>query len=341
MSHPLAPSILAVDLGGTSILVGEVTQRGEVLHSRSYRSDTTSQAAAMARITQSIQHYYEHERCLDREQVAIGIGVVGRVDTQQGIWLEIQPGKTDPTNVKQLIEAKFKLPCGIDNDVACATKAEQRFGWGTVSDDFIYYNIGTGIAAGFVVAGRYIEGNQFNAGEVGHMVVTLGSGIACPCGRTGCVERIASGLGLHERIMALKPGYPASAVAIPDGERLQARHLFKTAQAGDALAVRVTEEAAEAVAAALMNLVRVSDPDTIVLGGGVARSDYFRNRIHHYLNPRTMRFVANGIVTTKQATLEAGLVGAALAGYEALAQRTAGITMPDRAAEMDKGADER
>jgi glucokinase len=34
--------------------------------------------------------------------------------------------------------------------------------------------------------------------------------------------------------------------------------------------LRVSEEAAQALASTIMNLVRVSDPDTIILGGGVA-----------------------------------------------------------------------
>ncbi|MBB6669698.1 ROK family protein [Cohnella nanjingensis] len=47
------------------------------------------------------------------------------------------------------------------------------------------------------------------------------------------------------------------------------------------------------MAAAIMNLVRVSDPDTIVLGGGVAGSANFVERIRSYLNPKTMRFVSS------------------------------------------------
>jgi predicted NBD/HSP70 family sugar kinase len=98
---------------------------------------------------------------------------------------------------------------------------------------------------------------------------------------------------------------------------VSAQSIFEAAEAGDALCLRVSEEAAKAVAATIMNLVRVSDPDTIIVGGGVAYNPYFMRRITHYLNPRTMRFVTNGLVKTKQSTAEVGLVGAALVGLEA------------------------
>jgi glucokinase len=317
MKREIPTSILAVDLGGTKILLGEVTPDGEILNTKSYPSDTATQAIALELIIKAIDDYKKTVPFKAKEQIAIGIGLVGRVDHQRGIWFEIEPGKSQETDVKQIIEDLFKLPCGIDNDVACATKSEQSFGWGTLSDNFIYLNIGTGIAAGFIVNREFIAGSHFNAGEIGHTVVALDSDVVCGCGRKGCVERLASGLGLHERIIALKHQYASTSLLIEEGGRVSAQTIFEAAEAGDALCLRVSEEAAQALASTIMNLVRVSDPDTIILGGGVAYNSYFLSRIKHYLNPRTMRFVTQGLVTTKQSTTEVGLVGAALVGLKA------------------------
>jgi len=314
-------SIIAVDLGGTKILVGEVTPTGEVLQTKSYPSDTTSQHTALQGIIHAINDFQAGSTLIAREQIAIGIGVVGRVDTHTGIWYQIQPDKTAQINVNEQLESIFQLPCGVDNDVACATRAEQTFGWGEQSKNFIYFNIGTGIAAGTVVDGHYVEGNQFNAGEVGHMVVAMDSDVLCGCGRYGCVERIASGLGMHERVVALLPEYPSSSLELLEGKRIAAQTIMEAAEQADPLASRIVDDAAHAAATAIMNLVRVTDPDTIVLGGGVARNAYFFERIKQALNPSTMRFVANGLVYTKVKSKETGLVGAALAGLEASQSR--------------------
>jgi len=225
-------------------------------------------------------------------------------------------------NLNEELAPIFQLPCGIDNDVACATRAEQTFGWGQQSKNFIYFNIGTGIAAGTVVDGHYVEGSYFNAGEVGHMVVAMDSDVKCGCGRKGCVERIASGLGMHERVVALLPEYPSSSLEFIEGERVAAHTIMEAAEQGDLLASRIINEAAQAAAATIMNLVRVTDPDTIVLGGGVARNPYFFERIKQALNPSTMRFVVNGLVYTKVNSKETGLVGAALVGLKASQARS-------------------
>ncbi|OCT10746.1 sugar kinase [Paenibacillus pectinilyticus] len=315
MEKQFSESVIAVDLGGTSILLGEVTGEGEIIRTKSYPSDTTSQAIAMQNIIHAIADY-KKTSSFQVEPVAIGIGVVGRVDEKRGVWLEIEPGKSVETDVKAIIESTFGIRCGIDNDVACATKAEQQFGWGKQSDNFIYLNIGTGIAAGFIVDGHYVNGASFNSGEVGHMVVDLHSDVICGCGRKGCVERIASGLGLHERVVVLKSQYPNSSLEVLSGERVPAQAIFAAAESGDELGARVCEEAASAAAALIMNLVRVSDPDTIVLGGGVMESDYFVGRVKSYLNTKTMRFVTRPLVNTKLP--EPGLVGAALAGMQAI-----------------------
>ncbi|NOU98750.1 ROK family protein [Paenibacillus planticolens] len=324
MEKQFSGSVIAVDLGGTSILLGEVTLEGEVIRTKSYPSDTTSQAIALQSIINAIADYMKTSP-FRSEPVAIGIGVVGRVDVKRGVWLEIEPGKSEETDVKAIIESTFGIRCGIENDVACATKAEQRFGWGEQSENFIYLNIGTGIAAGFIVDGHYVSGASLNSGEVGHMVVDLHSDVVCGCGRRGCVERIASGLGLHERILALRSQFPNSSLAVRDGERVTAQAIFAAAESGDELCARVCEEAASATAALVMNLVRVSDPDTIVLGGGVTKSDYFVRRVKSYLNPKTMRFVARPLVKTKLS--EAGLVGAALAGMQAIGMTGEGAAL--------------
>ena len=64
-----------------------------------------------------------------------------------------------------------------------------------------------------------------------------------------------------------------------------------------------------------MNLVRVADPDTVVLGGGVVADGYMHGKILERLQPITMRFVTNGVVITK---LNPGFIGLLGAGAVAM-----------------------
>ena len=159
--------------------------------------------------------------------------------------------------------------------------------------------------------GRQIRGSHFNAGEVGHVRVGVNVGIKCTCGRMDCVEAIASGIGF-DRCARLLHGQYETDLHIPTdkGERIPVSEIFALSRKSDPLCMKLVENASEALANLIMNLVRVTDPETIVLGGGVVADGYIHAKILELLNPTTMRFVSNGVVITKLNPEFIGLLGA-------------------------------
>ena len=59
-----------------------------------------------------------------------------------------------------------------------------------------------------------------------------------------------------------------------------------------------------------MNLVRMSDPDTIGLGGGGMTDGFLYRKVLERLNPYTIRFVTGGVVLTGLDPAFVGLMGA-------------------------------
>lgn len=302
---------LGVDLGGTKILIGETDSHGNILKYKNYKSAFFNQQSALEIIKTSLDDYISTVGWTDVKPEAMGVGLIGRVDPGQGIWLQIDPKRTQPIPLAKELSALYDIPCRIDNDVKAATRAERHFGFGQTSNNFIYINVGTGIAAGFVVNGRQIRGSHFNAGEVGHTQVGVNVGIRCGCGRTDCVEQIASIIGFDLCARLLKDSYDTR-LSIPDnnGERVSIREVFTLSRKGDPLCEALVDNAAMALANLIMNLVRVSDPDTVVLGGGLIADGYLHTKVLEKLNPTTMRFVKNGIVITKLNPSFIGLLGA-------------------------------
>lgn len=303
---------LAIDLGGTKLLVGEVNSRGEVLKYKRYKTGYIDQAAAFSIIKESVNDYIDKEGWVTgKTPVAMGVGLIGRVDNAGGIWLQMDPKRNEAIALAKELSETFGIPCYIDNDVKSATRAEKLWGHGTVSKDYIYINIGTGIAAGFVINDNLVRGSHFNAGEVGHTNVGVNIGIRCGCGRENCVELIASGIGFDRSARLLKDQY-STLLHIPDDEskRVDVREVYHLYSKGDPLCVQLVENAAKGVAGLIMNLVRVSDPDTVILGGGIVSSGFLFPKIQSYLNPTTIRFVKNGIVLTKLNPDFIGLIGA-------------------------------
>lgn len=305
-------TVLAVDLGGTKLLIGEVDSDGKILNSKKYPSGFLDQKQAVKLLCDSIEDYRKEVGFTGQKPVKMGVGLIGQISPKTGMWMMIDPGRKAPTPIAQLLREKFQLECFIDNDVKAATLAEQKFGAGKDIDDFVYLNIGTGIAAGFVSNQQLIRGWQNDAGEIGHSTVDYNSNIPCICGRFGCVEAIASGSGMDKRVRQLMERYPASSLC-KDAEKgfVSAERIFEAACNKDVLAMRVAMDAADAAAELILNIVYIFNPKRIILGGGVGGSEWMNTELSKRLKLPCMAEVEGGVITSLLNPNTAGLIGAA------------------------------
>ncbi len=117
----------------------------------------------------------------------------GRVDVVTGtVSSAVNLGILEPVAIGELVGAQTGLPVHVENDVnAAALGAHAHLGLGSDAS-LAYINIGTGIAAGFVLGGRLWRGATGSAGEVGHIPMTA-LAATCACGQVGCLEAAASG----------------------------------------------------------------------------------------------------------------------------------------------------
>ena len=303
---------LGVDLGATKLRIGEVDLEGNVICSERFPSDCTDQMHAKDCIMRALDDYLARRDGSERELSAMGVGVIGRADWRSGEWLGIDSHRNVLIPLAEMLSVRYGLPCRIDNDVRSATQAEMRFGYGQEFANLVYINIGTGIAAGTVVNGRVLRGGHLNAGEVGHTTVGVNVGTVCGCGRTNCVETIASGSGIDTCARLFASKYPHTALSIPPlgAGKVAAQEVYQKADT-DALCELLVENAAEALANLIMNMVRMSDTQIVVLGGGMVMDGFLYPRILSRLTKATMRFVTGGVVLSKLDPGLVGLIGAA------------------------------
>lgn len=300
---------LGLDLGGTKLMLGEMLADGTLTKQKRYPSGPLTQSQALVLMEQALDEHLA-ARPDSRLIAAIGIGLVGRIDSQSGTWLQIDHDRSETLPLAEIIERKYALPCFIDNDVRSAAKAEMLFGRGRQSENWVYLNVGTGIAACTISGGQFIRGASFNAGEVGHTSSGIGFHVPCACGREDCVEAVASGGGLDRCARLLAPDYPDTKLSIPpEGTAIPAGDIFALYDI-DPLCMLLVENAAGALANLIMNLVRFCDPDTVVLGGGLMAGDFFYQKILEKINAYTIRYVTGGIVRTALEPQHIGLMGA-------------------------------
>ena len=312
---------LGIVLGGTQLTIGEIDEYGKLLKMKDYQTVFFNQESAQDMIISSLHDYETHVGWIGKRPLAMGVGVIGRVDSEKGIWQQIDPVRTHPINLARTLQETFSMPCFVDNDVKASTRAVMRWGAGHESNNFIYLYIGTGIAASIVIDGKQIRGAHFNAGEVGHLKVGTRVGMRCACGRTDCVETIASSVGIDRCARMLRNDYPDTNLSIPPNERVKVEDVFRLAKAGDSLCVKLTENATDALADLIMNLVRVTDPDTIILGGEMLEISDYMTQVKAKLQPVTMRFVTRGVVPTRLDAKNIGLIGAGALAMDGLENR--------------------
>ena len=272
-----------------------------------------SQSATTALIESGIEEYLTSGSIGHVE--AIAISIVGIVNPQTGIWKEIDVRRAEPTALAVILSKRFGLPVAIGNDVYCATVAEQKDGVGKETDSFIFLNIGTGIAGRIVDQGHIVNGSQYNGGEIGHMTVDMNSKVLCLCGRYGCVEPLASGLGMSERACEAIQAGQTSQIKINATGRIDADKLFAAYDQHDPVATQVVGNALRAVAALLTSLIRVSNPEAIVLGGGVVSDGWFMNHLLPLIDPISTRFLPYGIRVSRLDPRRIATLGAAILGF--------------------------
>lgn len=276
---------LGVDVGGTKCLAVVVDPSGAVVERK--RVPTPRGAAALEEVLVELVQSFGVP--ID-SWMNIGLGVPGLVSREGAIVSSPNlPGIENFPAARRLTERLGRL-IPVDNDANCAARAEWRVGAARGASDALIVTLGTGIGGGMVVGGRLVRGAHGFAGEIGHVVVDAG-GRECACGRRGCWEQYASGTALRRLAReALLDGaeWPRSVQHRADdpGDNAvdDAVAVRRAAESGNESALRVIDEFAGWVALGVATLIHVIDPESVVIGGGVAhRAEVVRHAVERHL----------------------------------------------------------
>lgn len=244
---------LALDIGGTKMAAGVVSEDGRVPVFDSVPTPQTDPWGACAALL---------ERVADGRDVdGVGIACAGPVDTVAGV--------VAPINITEWAQG-FELVAGVRSvlpdagtalamDGAAAALAEFHHGAGRGTPNLLSLVVSTGIGGGIVLGGEIARGRTGNAGHIGHLVVP-GSSEPCSCGGVGCLETVASG---------------PSAVRWARSQSWSGntgRELAEGARSGDAIAVDALHRAGTALGGAIASAAALLDVDLAVIGGGFAQS---------------------------------------------------------------------
>jgi glucokinase len=264
-------NVLAVDIGGTHFRVAlfdregrrMVVSEGDTLHSG-------GREWMLERIRERGRALLEQA---GHRVGACGISFGGPVDFQHQRVTSIHSPGWKNFSFAEWVSTNLNLPCLLDNDANAGALGEFRYGAGRGTESLVYVTLSTGVGAGLILNGKTYRGKDGLAGELGHIPIS-DSGITCSCGAVGCLESLCSGRAIGGR--GKEWGWrrsdgltraPGSSDGEPQG--VTAKKIVQAASEGDTTALRIVREAARWLARGLLTVIRILNPDRIILGGGL------------------------------------------------------------------------
>lgn len=306
--------LVGVDIGGTTIKLAFINQSGEIIHK--WEINTNKEHHIPTDIAKSIDQTLHELNQTKNKLIGIGVGAPGPVNLRNGaIDVAVNLGWSN-FPLRNCLEMETSLPVIVENDANMAAIGEMWKGAGSGTKDLVCVTLGTGVGGGLITNGDIIHGVNGAGGEIGHITSIVEGGSHCNCGKTGCLETVASATGIVRLTIE-----ELSSTDIPSqlrdfynqSQTITSKLVFEAANKGDKLAENVVDKVSFYLGFALANLANGLNPEKIIIGGGVSKAGDIllaplKNQFSRFAFPRVAQGVELSIATLGN---DAGVIGGA------------------------------
>ncbi|WP_379966268.1 ROK family glucokinase [Ectobacillus sp. sgz5001026] len=308
--------IVGVDLGATTIKLAFITYQGDLLCKWEIPTNLSDNGIYIpTEIAKAIEMKLAEMGESKSKLAGIGIGAPGPVNLETGIVYEAINIGWRNYPLMQLMQEETGLLVSVDNDANVASLGEMWKGAGAGASDIVCVTLGTGVGGGVITNGELVHGISGAAGEIGHITVIPENGALCNCGKTGCLETIASATGIVRLAKeALQSSNDSSVLrdVMRSTGTITAKDVFDAAKT-DAIAMAVVKTMAYHLGLTIANMANILNPEKIVIGGGVSHAGEFllslvQEQFTRFAFPRVAKSTKLAIATLGN---DAGVVGSA------------------------------
>lgn len=304
---------IGIDFGGTSIKSGLVRD-GHIVR-RAHPIDTR-RCGGPEDILQALVSIATELKSGGDNVVALGIGLPGVVDSVRGIVHELTnvPG-WDDIPLRELLRERTGLPTTIENDANAMAYGEFKSGAAREGRHVVCVTLGTGVGGALILEGKLYRGARLGAGEIGHVSIDY-RGVPGPFGNSGALEKYVGNNQIAERASEL---YARAGIRKTLAE-CTPRDIDRAARAGDKVAIALWETVGFEIGVALASVVWLLNPDTIIIGGGVAKAgELVFEPIRRTIRERTIDVFHHHLRVLPAALgNDAGIIGNAALALESL-----------------------
>ncbi len=305
-------AIAGIDIGGTAVKFGLVSQQGKVLSKTSLPYDPRESFEGM--VNSLSEHLESLAATAGTGFKGIGISTPGYADPATG---ELIDGANNVPALQghsfpRALGGRFGVPAFIDNDGTCAATGELLYGAGRDFQNFVLITLGTGIGGGVVINGRPVTGKDGQPPEIGAICLDP-AGPVNYSGVPGTFERLASAAGFLELYRRFGG---------KGDEGVTPQEIFDLAARGNRAASSAIDQEGKYIAQAFGMMINLLNLEACLIGGGISAAgqpllEAVRKHLPSFTWPNLYRKCQ---VLLAQLGNDAGLIGAAAVAARRLNQ---------------------
>jgi glucokinase len=246
-----SPYHIGIDLGGSSVKAAAVTPEGRLLRSLNvpFQDRDMEWAAKVGDAVSTLEGELG-------TSAGIGLSAPGLASADERS-IAFLPGRLlGLEGLDWTRRLGSERPVPVLNDAHAALLGEAWIGAAAGVRNTFLLTLGTGVGGAAMVDGRLLKGRLGRAGHLGHITVDF-NGTLDDVGTPGSIE-----LEIGNKTILTRGG----------GRYATTHDLVSAVLAGDAAAAAIWDRSVRALAAAIGSLVNVLDPETVIIGGGIARA---------------------------------------------------------------------
>lgn len=256
--------IAAYDIGGTSLKMGVVSDKGDIIAKDKCVIPNFSGDYILTAILNWLEAHTECE--------GVALSVPGYVNPHSG-FITMGGSLRDFDNfaLQEWLQTKTGLPVSVENDANCALLAERWLGKAQTMRNFLMMTIGTGIGGAIFCNGALAHGHRFRAGEFGYMLSE----------RAGAARLNSYTMNENCTLAVLRRRYAFIMDKNPD--EVSGEEIFEEYDRGNKICERLVNQFYQDLCSGIYNLAHLFDPECLFLGGGITERPVFIDELKQHL----------------------------------------------------------
>lgn len=266
--HVLGLSILAYD---SRVVLTDLV--GNTIDSLPFHpSDIRDPRATLDEVHRLACDLLDEHRMPRARTLGVGVAVAGYVRPIDGSIDRARQLDWPPFDLRQSLQRRFDKPVVVENASRCIALAEAQFGTCAGINDLVVIRSALVIGGAVLSGGKILRGHDNKAGQIGHIPADV-NGSLCFCGHRGCLNTVASGLAMLDRLG--EPLLSSDAPPVVGDQEQRLSDLLSRADDGDQYVVAMLRDIGLKLGLHSSGAIRTVDPEAIVLTGPLGRDLHY------------------------------------------------------------------